>query len=305
MRSRARSGVVAGTPRWPPGPRRRKLAPMSTRDQERSTMTTTTGRPWFHNVETGEVGRTLLSPDDGKGDRLESELWLRPGAAVVGAHVHPALAERFEVARRPRRLPRRRAQTGGRAGNGRRDPRRRRARLVERRRRDRACDRPRHPGTTVHRADRGALQPRQQRPDQTRRDAGAAVGRGGRARVPRRDPLHAAAARRPVGRLPAAGRARPRARPRPARPVAARSRLRRRAARRARSRSWPPSSAWRRSRRRALRPRRGRRSARAPRSRPASAADPRRPVAARSPRRRAGSACRHGARPRSRRPCRL
>lgn len=59
-------------------------------------MTTTTGR-WFHNVETGEVGRALLSPDDGEGDRLESELWLRPGAAVVGAHVHDALAERFEV----------------------------------------------------------------------------------------------------------------------------------------------------------------------------------------------------------------
>ena len=59
-------------------------------------METMTGR-WFHNVETGEVGRTLLSPDDGKGDRLESELWLRPGAAVVGAHVHDSLAERFEV----------------------------------------------------------------------------------------------------------------------------------------------------------------------------------------------------------------
>ncbi len=59
-------------------------------------MTTMTGR-WFHNVETGEVGRALLTPDDGKGDRLESELWLRPGAAVVGTHVHDGLAERFEV----------------------------------------------------------------------------------------------------------------------------------------------------------------------------------------------------------------
>ena len=46
---------------------------------------------------TREVGRTLLSPDDGKGDRLESELWLRPGATVVGTHVHDSIAERFEV----------------------------------------------------------------------------------------------------------------------------------------------------------------------------------------------------------------
>jgi quercetin dioxygenase-like cupin family protein len=52
---------------------------------------------WFHNVETGEVALGTLTPDDGEGDRLVSELWLHPGAAVVGAHVHPVIAERFEV----------------------------------------------------------------------------------------------------------------------------------------------------------------------------------------------------------------
>lgn len=52
---------------------------------------------WFHNVETGEVARGIVTPDDGQGDRLEAELWLRPDAAVVGAHVHPHIVERFEV----------------------------------------------------------------------------------------------------------------------------------------------------------------------------------------------------------------
>lgn len=52
---------------------------------------------WSHNVETGEIARLVVTPEDGQGDLLEAELWLMPGAAVVGEHVHDTIAERFEV----------------------------------------------------------------------------------------------------------------------------------------------------------------------------------------------------------------
>lgn len=51
---------------------------------------------WAHNPVTGELAHVLSRPDGGTG-RVEVELWLQPGAAVAGAHVHPAIIERFEV----------------------------------------------------------------------------------------------------------------------------------------------------------------------------------------------------------------
>src|SRR5215213_1684348 len=52
---------------------------------------------WIHNPVTGETGRVVVAPADTDGQRVEGELWLQPGAAVAGAHRHPALVERFEV----------------------------------------------------------------------------------------------------------------------------------------------------------------------------------------------------------------
>lgn len=52
---------------------------------------------WIHNPATGEIGHVQVSPAQTDGRRLEADLWLQPGAAVVGAHVHDALVERFEV----------------------------------------------------------------------------------------------------------------------------------------------------------------------------------------------------------------
>ncbi|MEZ5100411.1 MAG: cupin domain-containing protein [Thermoleophilia bacterium] len=52
---------------------------------------------WLHNPATGEIGHVQVSPAGTDGRRLEADLWLQPGAAVVGAHVHDALVERFEV----------------------------------------------------------------------------------------------------------------------------------------------------------------------------------------------------------------
>lgn len=50
---------------------------------------------WLHNPATGEIAN-LLAADAG-GRRIEVDLWLQPGAAVAGAHVHERFAERFEV----------------------------------------------------------------------------------------------------------------------------------------------------------------------------------------------------------------
>lgn len=52
---------------------------------------------WLHNPATGELGRVNVAAADTGGRRIETDLWLQPGAAVVGAHVHDSLIERFEV----------------------------------------------------------------------------------------------------------------------------------------------------------------------------------------------------------------
>ena len=52
---------------------------------------------WIHNPATGEIGRVNVSPAETRGRRFEADLWLQPGAAVVGAHVHDHIVERFEV----------------------------------------------------------------------------------------------------------------------------------------------------------------------------------------------------------------
>lgn len=52
---------------------------------------------WLHNPVTGERARIILGSADTGGRRVESDLWLQPGAAVAGAHVHDLLTERFQV----------------------------------------------------------------------------------------------------------------------------------------------------------------------------------------------------------------
>ena len=54
-------------------------------------------RRWLHNPVTGELARVIVDPAETEGRRLEVDLWLQPGAAVAGAHVHDTLIERFEV----------------------------------------------------------------------------------------------------------------------------------------------------------------------------------------------------------------
>lgn len=50
---------------------------------------------WLHNPATGEIAH-VLSVDEG-GRRIEVDLWLQPGAAVAGAHIHDHFVERFQV----------------------------------------------------------------------------------------------------------------------------------------------------------------------------------------------------------------
>ncbi|HET7121519.1 MAG TPA: hypothetical protein VFI17_09770 [Solirubrobacterales bacterium] len=50
---------------------------------------------WLHNPATGEIAHLLSANDDGR--RIEVDLWLQPGAAVAGAHVHDHFVERFAV----------------------------------------------------------------------------------------------------------------------------------------------------------------------------------------------------------------
>jgi mannose-6-phosphate isomerase-like protein (cupin superfamily) len=52
---------------------------------------------WVHNPATGEIGRVNVGLAESHGRRFEADLWLQPGAAVVGAHVHDHFIERFEV----------------------------------------------------------------------------------------------------------------------------------------------------------------------------------------------------------------
>jgi quercetin dioxygenase-like cupin family protein len=52
---------------------------------------------WFGNVKTKELAQLKVSPEETGGRRLEAELWLQPGGAVLGEHVHDHLHERFTV----------------------------------------------------------------------------------------------------------------------------------------------------------------------------------------------------------------
>lgn len=51
----------------------------------------------MHNSVTGELVQVLVSPADTDGQRGEADLWLQPGAAVIGEHTHSALDETFTV----------------------------------------------------------------------------------------------------------------------------------------------------------------------------------------------------------------
>lgn len=50
---------------------------------------------WLHNPATGEIAHIVSADADGR--RIEVDLWLQPGAAVAGAHVHDHFVERFLV----------------------------------------------------------------------------------------------------------------------------------------------------------------------------------------------------------------
>lgn len=50
---------------------------------------------WLHNPATGEIAHVLSVGENGR--RIKVDLWLQPGAAVAGAHVHDHFVERFEV----------------------------------------------------------------------------------------------------------------------------------------------------------------------------------------------------------------
>ncbi|MGH2987929.1 MAG: cupin domain-containing protein [Solirubrobacterales bacterium] len=55
-------------------------------------------RGWTsENPVTGERGIVLEAPRDNPERRLVAELHVRPGGAVAGEHLHPAIVERFEV----------------------------------------------------------------------------------------------------------------------------------------------------------------------------------------------------------------
>lgn len=52
---------------------------------------------WLHNPATGEIAHLVSA--DAEGRRIEVDLWLQPGAAVAGAHIHDHFVERFQVSR--------------------------------------------------------------------------------------------------------------------------------------------------------------------------------------------------------------
>ncbi len=52
---------------------------------------------FYENVVTGERGVVLRGDDDGHGKSVLTHLTVKPGGAVAGEHVHPALEERFRV----------------------------------------------------------------------------------------------------------------------------------------------------------------------------------------------------------------
>ena len=51
----------------------------------------------FENPRTGEHGYVRLGTEDTNGELVISDMRLRPSGAVVGAHVHSAIHERFTV----------------------------------------------------------------------------------------------------------------------------------------------------------------------------------------------------------------
>jgi hypothetical protein len=52
---------------------------------------------WLRNPATGEVAHVITGPPDTGGRRIEVDLWLQPGAAVISAHIHDYVVERYEV----------------------------------------------------------------------------------------------------------------------------------------------------------------------------------------------------------------
>ncbi|MDV7390936.1 cupin domain-containing protein, partial [Arthrospira platensis SPKY1] len=51
----------------------------------------------FENPVTGEFGYIRLGTDETNGSLLVADLRISPGGAVVGAHYHPTIDERFTV----------------------------------------------------------------------------------------------------------------------------------------------------------------------------------------------------------------
>jgi len=51
----------------------------------------------FENPVTGEFGYVRIGTDETNGELLVSDLRVRPGGAVLGAHLHPTIDERFTV----------------------------------------------------------------------------------------------------------------------------------------------------------------------------------------------------------------
>ncbi len=53
----------------------------------------------FENPITGERGVVRVAPNESNGYLLVSDLYLRPGGAVTGEHIHPGFSEAFTVVR--------------------------------------------------------------------------------------------------------------------------------------------------------------------------------------------------------------
>src|ERR671916_3235199 len=51
------------------------------------------------NPVTGERAVARVGTEESDGELLEVDLYVRPGGAVVGEHVHPAIEEAFTVTR--------------------------------------------------------------------------------------------------------------------------------------------------------------------------------------------------------------
>lgn len=51
----------------------------------------------FENPRSGEYGYVRLGTEDTNGELVISDMRIRPGGAVIGAHIHPHIHERFTV----------------------------------------------------------------------------------------------------------------------------------------------------------------------------------------------------------------